>query len=241
MRWIIRCCHELHCYHRCVILCGLIRSSWTDASHRTYVPPQKCFARWNRRYEFHAFCLSRSSATRIGSPHCFDVERCNVTTAVVRMGVCSQWFPLCIGKVFQSRFALRLYVTCLLTVVTPSLREDIVKICNRRRVLCAPGCGSLTEINRAEELGCDVVKLFPASVYGPKFIKAVKGPQPWTCIMPTGGVQTDKESLKSWIDAGSFCVGLGSQLIDSHSVNSRDYRGIKEKVAQTLKTIRELQ
>lgn len=125
-------------------------------------------------------------------------------------------------------------------VVTPSLREDIVKICNRRRVLCAPGCGSLTEINRAEELGCDVVKLFPASIYGPKFIKAVRGPQPWTCIMPTGGVQTDKESLKSWIDAGSFCVGLGSQLIDSHSVNSGDFKDIEKKVAQTLKTIREL-
>ena len=61
-----------------------------------------------------------------------------------------------------------------------------------------------------------------------------------TGIMPTGGVQTDKESLKSWIDAGSFCVGLGSQLIDSHALNSGDYKGIEEKVAQTLKTIREL-
>ena len=80
MRWIIRCCHGLHRYQRCVVLCGLIRSSWTDASARTCVPHQKCFARWSLRYEFHAFCLCRSRATRIRSH---------------RMRVYSHWFPFC--------------------------------------------------------------------------------------------------------------------------------------------------
>ncbi|MFS4449740.1 bifunctional 4-hydroxy-2-oxoglutarate aldolase/2-dehydro-3-deoxy-phosphogluconate aldolase, partial [Maribacter sp. 2307UL18-2] len=73
-------------------------------------------------------------------------------------------------------------------IVTPVLREDIALACNRRKVLWSPGCGSLTEIARAEELGCEVVKLFPGDVYGPKFVKGVRGPQPWTSIMPTGGV-----------------------------------------------------
>ncbi|MEW2921157.1 bifunctional 4-hydroxy-2-oxoglutarate aldolase/2-dehydro-3-deoxy-phosphogluconate aldolase, partial [Muricauda sp. ANG21] len=98
-------------------------------------------------------------------------------------------------------------------VVTASLREDVAVVCNRRKVPYSPGCGSLTEIARAEELGCEIVKLFPGSTYGPGFVKAIKGPQPWTSIMPTGGVSTDGDKLKGWIDAGVACVGLGSQLI----------------------------
>ena len=62
-------------------------------------------------------------------------------------------------------------------IVTPSLREDIAMVCNRRKVLWSPGCGSLTEINKAEELGCEIVKLFPGAIYGPGFVKAIKGPQ----------------------------------------------------------------
>ncbi len=72
-------------------------------------------------------------------------------------------------------------------IVTPSLREDIALVCNRRKILWSPGCGSLTEINEAEELGCEIVKLFPGAIYGPAFVKAIRGPQPWTNVMPTGG------------------------------------------------------
>ena len=95
-------------------------------------------------------------------------------------------------------------------IVTPVFREDIAIACNRRKVLWSPGCGTLTEIARAEELGCEIVKLFPADIYGPEFIKAIKGPCPWTNIMPTGGVYPTVESLSSWLNAGATCVGLGS-------------------------------
>ena len=98
-------------------------------------------------------------------------------------------------------------------IVTPVLREDIAIICNRRKVLWSAGCGSLSEIAKAEELGCEIVKLFPGNIYGPEFVKAIKGPQPWTSIMPTGGVSTDPENLKSWFEAGVVCVGMGSKLI----------------------------
>ena len=98
-------------------------------------------------------------------------------------------------------------------IVTPVFREDIAIACNRRKVLWSPGCGTLSEIARAEELGCEIVKLFPADTYGPEFIKAIKGPCPWTNIMPTGGVYPTVESLSSWLNAGATCVGLGSQLI----------------------------
>ncbi len=122
-------------------------------------------------------------------------------------------------------------------VVTPALREDIARICNRRKVLWLPGCGSLTEIGRAEELGCEIVKLFPGSVYGPVFIKSIKGPQPWTKIMPTGGVDITKENLSDWFQSGASCVGMGSKLISKEIVADKDFTGLKNRVATTLKTI----
>lgn len=125
-------------------------------------------------------------------------------------------------------------------VVTPSLREDIAIVCNRRKVLWSPGCGSLTEINRAEELGCEIIKLFPGSIYGPGFVKAIKGPQPWTSIMPTGGVSTDKANLKAWFDAGVTCVGMGSKLISKELMAREDFDVLEMNVKETLATIKEL-
>ncbi len=125
-------------------------------------------------------------------------------------------------------------------VVTPVLREDIAHICNRKKVFWSPGCGSLTEIARAEELGCELVKLFPAEVYGPEFIKAVRGPQPWTNIMPTGGVDTTKENLIGWFEAGATCVGMGSKLIDKQAVVQGNYDLITNQVREVLKIIQEI-
>jgi len=122
-------------------------------------------------------------------------------------------------------------------IVTPSLREDIAIVCNRRKVLWSPGCGSLTEINRAEELGCEIVKLFPGDLYGPGFVKAIKGPQPWTSIMPTGGVSTEEANLKRWFDAGVICVGIGSKLISKEILANKDYTGLENKVKETLTLI----
>ena len=123
-------------------------------------------------------------------------------------------------------------------IVTPSLREDIAVVCNRRKILWSAGCGSLTEINRAEELGCEIVKLFPGSTYGPEFVKAIKGPQPWTSIMPTGGVSTDEANLKSWFNAGVTCVGMGSNLISKEILDNQDYEGLKARVKQAVELIK---
>ena len=125
-------------------------------------------------------------------------------------------------------------------VVTPVLREDIAAVCNRRKVLWSPGCGSLTEIAKAEELGCEIVKLFPGSTYGPGFVKGVLAPQPWTSIMPTGGVSPTEENLKGWFDAGVTCVGMGSKLMAKHSDGSFDYDKIKEQTKQALQIISDL-
>ncbi len=125
-------------------------------------------------------------------------------------------------------------------IVTPSLREDIATVCNRRKVLWSPGCGSLQEINRAEELGCELIKLFPGSTYGPGFVKAIKGPQPWTSIMPTGGVSTETENLKAWFDAGVSCVGMGSKLISKDILAASDFGALENKVKEVVDTIQSI-
>lgn len=125
-------------------------------------------------------------------------------------------------------------------VVTPVYREDIAIVCNRRKVLWSPGCGSLTEIAQAEEMGCELVKLFPGSTYGPSFVKAIKGPQPWTSIMPTGGVSTEENNLRGWFDAGVTCVGMGSKLISKEILADKDYATLQKNVAATLAFIRKV-
>lgn len=125
-------------------------------------------------------------------------------------------------------------------IVTPVLREDIALVCNRRKVLWSAGCGSLTEIAKAEKLGGEIIKLFPGSTYGPDFVKAIKGPQPWTSIMPTGGVSTEEDNLRGWFDAGVTCVGMGSQLISKEVLANQDYQGLKIKVAETLALIKKI-
>jgi 2-dehydro-3-deoxyphosphogluconate aldolase/(4S)-4-hydroxy-2-oxoglutarate aldolase len=125
-------------------------------------------------------------------------------------------------------------------IVTPVFREDIAIVCNRRKVLWSPGCGSLTEIARAEELGAEIVKLFPGNLYGPSFVKAIKGPQPWTSIMPTGGVTTEADNLKAWFDAGVTCVGMGSQLISTTVIKNKAYAELTETVKSTLALIQSI-
>lgn len=125
-------------------------------------------------------------------------------------------------------------------VVTPVLREDIATVCNRRKVLWSPGCGSLTEIAKAEELGCEIVKLFPGGIYGPNFVKGIRGPQPWTSIMPTGGVSPTHENLKGWFDAGVTCVGMGSKLISNEIIENQDFKVLEANVREAITIIKNL-
>ncbi len=126
-------------------------------------------------------------------------------------------------------------------VVSPILNAEMAKVCNRRKVAWSPGCGSLTEISYAEELGAEVVKIFPGEqVGGPEFVKAVKGPCPWSSIMPTGGVKPDKENLKSWFDAGVHCVGMGSQLMIKNANGSFNYQAIEEAARKVFEIIKSL-
>ena len=145
-----------------------------------------------------------------------------------------------VGSITDSSSASQYMLAGANFVVTPVFRKDIAKICDRRKVLWSPGCGSLTEISRAEEMGCELIKLFPGSIYGPEFVKAIKDPQPWTSIMPTGGVSTEESNLRGWFEAGVTCVGMGSKLISKEILANKNYTTLKENVASTLALIQKI-
>ena len=125
-------------------------------------------------------------------------------------------------------------------IVSPILNPEMVRTCNRRKVACSPGCGTVSEISQAEELGVEIVKIFPGSqLGGAGFVKAVRGPIRWTRILPTGGVSPTKENIYGWIEAGAACVGMGSKLIIKDSVAAGNYETITENVRQVLTWIKE--
>lgn len=123
-------------------------------------------------------------------------------------------------------------------IVSPLLNEEMARVCNRRKIMWAPGCGTLSEIGRAEELGAEIVKIFPASeVGGPSFVKSIKAPCPWTNIMPTGGVDTSRENLTQWFEAGVTCVGMGSKLFPKELINEAKYDELTKNVKKLMQTI----
>ena len=125
-------------------------------------------------------------------------------------------------------------------VVGPVLNTEVAKLCNRRKIAYSPGCGSVSEISEAEAWGVEIVKICPgAQVGGPAIVKAVLGPMPWTRIMPTGGVESTRESVHAWIKAGTACLGMGSNLISKELVKAGDFGAMSANVRQVLSWIAE--
>lgn len=103
-------------------------------------------------------------------------------------------------------------------VVGPVFRPDVIAACHERDVAAMPGCFTPTEILAAHECGADIVKVFPATMLGPQFLKDVRAPLPQVKLMPTGGVTLDNAG--EWIRAGAVAVGLGSALLDAKAIES---------------------
>lgn len=119
-------------------------------------------------------------------------------------------------------------------VVGPLFNPEVAKVCNRRGVPYVPGCGSISEIGFAQEAGCDVCKLFPGDVLGPKMVKGLLAPMPWSKIMVTGGVEPTEENLSSWFNAGVFAVGMGSKLFPKDKIADKDWAWISAKCREAL-------
>ncbi|MFT4031311.1 MAG: bifunctional 4-hydroxy-2-oxoglutarate aldolase/2-dehydro-3-deoxy-phosphogluconate aldolase [Siphonobacter sp.] len=125
-------------------------------------------------------------------------------------------------------------------VVAPVLQQEVAITCNRRKIGWMPGCFTLSEISQAEEWGAEIVKLFPGQASSPEFVKAIKGPMPWTDIVVTGGVEPTEASLKSWFDAGVRGVGMGSQLFPKKLVDSGEWQSITQKVEEAVRIAKAL-
>lgn len=124
-------------------------------------------------------------------------------------------------------------------VVGPALNPEVARLCNRRKVGYSPGCATSSEISTAEELGVEIVKIFPGSqLGGPAFVKAIRGPMPWTYIMPTGGVSPEEANIRAWFEAGVACVGMGSNLVRKDLVAAGDFAAITQLASQSLAWIR---
>lgn len=120
-------------------------------------------------------------------------------------------------------------------VVGPTLNPEVARLCNRRQVAYSPGCGSATEISQAQELGCEIIKLFPGTaVGGPDFVRSVLGPMPWSKLMPTGGVEATQASLAAWFGAGVVACGMGSNLIPKSLLDAGDYKAISMRVREAV-------
>ena len=120
-------------------------------------------------------------------------------------------------------------------LVSPCLSEEVVPLCNRRGVPYSPGCGTVSEIVRAMELGCDLVKVFPAgTVGGPAFVKNILGPLPWAMVMCTGAVEPAEENLTAWAKSGVTAVGMGSKLFPKETIKAGNWQAISDLCTKCL-------
>lgn len=123
-------------------------------------------------------------------------------------------------------------------VVGPLFNPEVARTCNRRGIAYTPGCGSISEVGFAQEAGCDLCKVFPGDVLGPKFVKGLLAPMPWSKLMVTGGVEPTPENLLSWFSAGVFCVGMGSKLFPKDRIVAGDWQYITDKCREALSVAR---
>ncbi len=119
-------------------------------------------------------------------------------------------------------------------VVGPLFNPEVARVCNRRSVPYTPGCGTVSEVGAAQECGCDLCKVFPGDVLGPKFVKALTAPMPWSKLMVTGGVEPTRENISAWFAAGVYCVGMGSKLFPKDKIAAADWQYISDKCAEAI-------
>ena len=115
-------------------------------------------------------------------------------------------------------------------IVAPTLNLDVIRLCRRYDKVVMPGAFTPTEVLTAWENGADIVKVFPADVGGPAYLKALRGPLPQIRLMPTGGV--DLSTAESFLKAGACCLGIGSALVDPRAIASGDFARIRDLAAQ---------
>ncbi|ADQ67746.1 2-keto-3-deoxy-phosphogluconate aldolase [Halogeometricum borinquense DSM 11551] len=139
------------------------------------------------------------------------------------------------GTVLDSETARASIMNGAEFVVGPSFDEGVVETCNRYGTIVAPGILTPTEAVDAYEAGADLVKVFPASVMGPKHLASIKGPLPQIPLMPTGGIGID--NVADYIEAGAVVVGAGSAIMDADAIEAGDFEAITETAREFTQVI----
>lgn len=125
-------------------------------------------------------------------------------------------------------------------IVCPGIIEAVAELADKNDLLWVPGCLTPTEIILADDLGAELIKLFPASLLGSSYLTAIKEIFPVLLFMPTGGIETSEENLNSWFKSGASAVGLGSKLINKNLVETKDYAGIESLTRQSLQMVQKI-
>ena len=139
-----------------------------------------------------------------------------------------------VGSVSDPRSACSFISAGAAFVVGPQFVPSVGRVCRFRGVAYIPGCGTVSEVGRAQRAGCSLCKVFPGDVLGPKFVKALMAPMPWSRVMVTGGVKPEKENLDSWFSSGAVCVGMGSNLFPKEAIASSDWDTITRLCAESI-------
>jgi 2-dehydro-3-deoxyphosphogluconate aldolase/(4S)-4-hydroxy-2-oxoglutarate aldolase len=143
------------------------------------------------------------------------------------------WFGA--GTVLNADTAARVIDAGARFVVSPVLRRDVIEACHARDVPAMPGCLTPTEILDAWDAGADIVKVFPATTFGPGYLKDVRAPLPRVKLMPTGGVTLDNAG--EWIRAGAVAVGVGSALLDSAAIAAGNYSVLEANARRIVASV----
>ena len=124
-------------------------------------------------------------------------------------------------------------------IVAPTVNVEVIRLCRRYDKAVMPGAFTPTEVLTAWEAGADVVKVFPADVGGPAYLKALRGPLPQVSVMPTGGV--DLKTAEAFLKAGACCLGVGSSMVEPEAIRTGDFgrlRSLAEQYAGIVKAFR---
>lgn len=139
------------------------------------------------------------------------------------------------GTVMDSETARIAILSGAQYIVSPYFDPETVRLCNRYRVPAMPGAMTIKEVVSAMEAGADVVKVFPGEAFGPKILKAIKGPVPQAKLMPTGGV--DVNNVGEWIKAGACAIGAGGAL--TGGAKTGDYAAITATAKEFVRKVKE--
>jgi 2-dehydro-3-deoxyphosphogluconate aldolase / (4S)-4-hydroxy-2-oxoglutarate aldolase len=121
-------------------------------------------------------------------------------------------------------------------IVSPAVNVEVIRMCRRYDTPVMPGAFTPTEVITAWEAGADVVKIFPAEVGGPGYLKALRGPLPQVRMMPTGGV--DLNTAEAFLKAGACCLGVGGSLVEPKAVAAGDFARLRDLAARYAAIVR---